>query len=58
MAAERNNITAIIKNISRQLFSFIKQRVDSHEDAEDILQDVFFQFAGYAEPIDQASSWL
>ena len=32
--------------------------MNSNEDAEDILQDVFYQFAGNAEPIEQASSWL
>lgn len=59
MASERNNmITHTIKTISNRLFSFIKQRVASTEDAEDILQDVFYQFAGNAEPIEQASAWL
>ncbi|MEO5893013.1 MAG: sigma-70 family RNA polymerase sigma factor [Ferruginibacter sp.] len=59
MSAERNNnITDTIKGISKRLFGFIKQRVSSTEDAEDILQDVFYQFAGNTEPIEQASSWL
>lgn len=59
MASERNNmITHTIKTISYRLFSFIKQRVASTEDAEDILQDVFYQFAGNTEPIEQASAWL
>jgi RNA polymerase sigma factor (sigma-70 family) len=59
MSAERNNnITDTIKGISKRLFGFIKQRVASTEDAEDILQDVFYQFAGNTEPIEQASSWL
>ena len=59
MSAERNNkITNTIKLMSKRLFGFIKQRVASTEDAEDILQDVFYQFAGSAEPIEQASSWL
>ena len=59
MTAERNNnITNTIKAISKRLFGFIKQRVASTEDAEDILQDVFYQFAGNTEPIEQASSWL
>lgn len=59
MSDERNNnITSTIKGISKRLFGFIKQRVASPEDAEDILQDVFFQFAGNPEPIEQASSWL
>lgn len=59
MAAERNkNITNTIKDISKRLFGFIKQRVASTEDAEDILQDVFYQFAGNTEPIEQATGWL
>lgn len=59
MAAERNNnITRTIKEVSRRLFGFIRQRVSSTEDAEDILQEVFYQFAGNTEPIEQASSWL
>jgi RNA polymerase sigma factor (sigma-70 family) len=59
MAAERtNNITQIIKEYSRRLLGFIKQRVSGNEDAEDILQDVFYQFAGSTEPIEQAGSWL
>ncbi len=59
MAAERNNnITSTIKAISKRLFGFIKQRVGSTEDAEDILQDVFYQFAGNAEPIEQVTAWL
>lgn len=59
MAAERNkNITNTIKSISKRLFGFIKQRVASTEDAEDILQEVFYQFAGNPEPIEQATGWL
>jgi len=59
MSAERtNNITQIIKEYSRRLLGFIKQRVSGNEDAEDILQDVFYQFAGSTEPIEQAGSWL
>src|SRR5258708_23750019 len=59
MAADRNkNITNTIKAISSRLFGFIKQRVSSTEDAEDILQEVFYQFAGNTEPIEQASGWL
>ena len=59
MAAERNrNITDTIKAMSKRLLGFIKQRVASNEDAEDILQDVFYQFAGNTEPIEQATAWL
>jgi len=59
MSSERtNNITQTFKSLRARLFGFIKQRVNSNEDAEDILQDVFYQFAGNTEPIAQASSWL
>lgn len=59
MAAERNkNISNTIKSISNRLFGFIRQRVASTEDAEDILQEVFYQFAGNTEPIEQATGWL
>ena len=59
MSTERNNnITHIIKTMSRRLLGFIKKRVTSTEDAEDILQEVFYQFAGNAETITQATSWL
>jgi RNA polymerase sigma factor (sigma-70 family) len=59
MAVERNNqITKVIKGLSKQLFGFIKQRVSSTEDAEDILQEVFYQFVGNTEPIEQVSGWL
>jgi len=59
MSVERNNnITNTIKAMSKRLLGFIKVRVANTEDAEDILQDVFYQFAGNTEPIKQVSSWL
>ncbi len=59
MSAERNNnITNTIRGLGTRLFNFIRQRVSSTEDAEDILQDVLYQFVGNPEPIEQASSWL
>jgi len=59
MSADRNkNITHTIRAMSRRLFDFIRQRVGSTEDAEDILQDVFYQLAGNTQPIEQVSSWL
>jgi|JI6StandDraft_1071083.scaffolds.fasta_scaffold02734_7 RNA polymerase sigma factor (sigma-70 family) len=59
MAATRNNnITGSIKALSKQLLGFIRKRVNSTEDAEDILQDVLYQFAGNTEPIEQVSGWL
>ena len=42
------------------LFNFIRRFVPSKEDAEDILQDVFYQFISYAniELIEKLDSWL
>lgn len=45
----------------RHLFDFIRRRVRTTEDAEDILQDVLFQFvASYSvtEPIEKLTAWL
>lgn len=45
----------------KRLLDFIRQRVNSDEDAEDILQDVFYQFVNayrMMEPIEKVTSWL
>jgi RNA polymerase sigma factor (sigma-70 family) len=54
----KQNITQSIKEYSRRLMAFVKQRVAGEEDAEDILQDVFYQFAAATEPIEQTGKWL
>jgi RNA polymerase sigma factor (sigma-70 family) len=44
-----------------KLLGFIRSRVSSEEEAEDILQDVFYQFvAGFdgIESLDRVTSWL
>ncbi|MBL0741314.1 RNA polymerase sigma factor [Chryseolinea sp. Jin1] len=44
-----------------KLLGFIRNRVNSVEEAEDIMQDVFYQFvAGYdtIESLDRVTSWL
>ena len=42
------------------LFRFIRRFVPSKEDAEDILQEVFYQFISYAniEVIEKVNNWL
>lgn len=50
-----------VRNERRRLFDFIRRRVRTEEDAEDILQDVFYQLvASYSvtEPIEKMTSWL
>ncbi|MCB0832984.1 MAG: RNA polymerase sigma factor [Bacteroidetes bacterium] len=50
-----------ILNHRPRLLDFIRQRVKTREDAEDILQDVFYQLlTNYriTEPIEQLTAWL
>lgn len=60
VAREQNNIIQAIKSYSKQLFGFIRSRVPTNEDAEDILQDVWYQLSNQPEPeqIDSMSGWL
>ncbi len=53
-----NSISAVVKAYSRRLMGFIRKRVTNEADAEDILQDVFYQLLGNKEPIDQITAWL
>src|SRR5215216_6522377 len=58
VAAQKHNITQVINDYSKRLLGFIRKRVRNEADAEDILQDVFYQFIGNTEPIEQLTSWL
>jgi len=60
LTTTRLNIVQTIKKYSKQLFGFIRQRVNSDEDAEDILQDVWYQLSSQpeVEAIEQVGSWL
>lgn len=60
MAGERVNIIQAVKSYGKQLFSFIRGRVSSTEDAEDILQDVWMQLSSQtrSEDIVSLSGWL
>lgn len=60
MAAEKNNIIQTIKSYGKQLFDFIRSRVPTNEDAEDILQDVWYQLSNQSSPdeIESMSGWL
>jgi RNA polymerase sigma factor (sigma-70 family) len=55
---QKNNITRVINDYSRRLLGFIRKRVNNEADAEDILQDVFYQFIGNTQPIEQLTAWL
>src|SRR6266496_2930391 len=59
--SQRNKIEETIKKEGPRLLGFIKKHVRRVEYAEDILQDVFFQFTQNIDEInyiDRASSWL
>lgn len=57
-ATQKRNITQVINDYSKRLMGFIRKRVKSEADAEDILQDVFSQFIGNTQPIEQVTAWL
>jgi RNA polymerase sigma factor (sigma-70 family) len=57
-AAQKRNITDTINAYSKRLMGFIRKRVASDADAEDILQDVFYQLIGNVQPIEQLTAWL
>ena len=54
----KSNITEVINTYSKRLMGFIRKRVSNEADAEDILQDVFYQFIGNTKPIEQLTGWL
>ena len=56
----RQNIIQAVREYGKRLFYFIRGRVKTDEDAEDILQDVWYQFSNVleVEPIEQTSAWL
>ncbi len=54
----KRNITEVINTYSKRLLGFIRKRVDNPSDAEDILQDVFFQLVDNTQPIEQLTGWL
>ncbi|AEF82819.1 RNA polymerase sigma factor [Leadbettera azotonutricia] len=55
------NITAVFNTYRERLTNFIRKRVSSLEDTEDILQDVFYQFTrmdSIENPVEQTAAWL
>jgi RNA polymerase sigma factor (sigma-70 family) len=61
MPEERNShVISTIKAYGKNLLGFIRKRVKNDADAEDILQDVWYQFSALvnSEPIEQTGAWL
>jgi RNA polymerase sigma factor (sigma-70 family) len=61
MAEQNKRISETVVRERGRLRNFIRRRVPDPGDAEDILQDVFYEFVGayrLPEPIEQAGAWL
>ncbi len=61
MAVKRERpISNVINEYGNRLFRFVRGRVSTNEDAEDILQDVWYQLSRVVEldSIEQMSGWL
>lgn len=57
---QESNINSVVRAYSNRLFGFIRNRVPNNADAEDILQEVWYQLSKVVEidSIDQISGWL
>ena len=58
---QNRSISEVIQRERQRLFHFIRKRVDDQGDAEDILQDVFYELTEayrLMKPVEQAGAWL
>jgi RNA polymerase sigma factor (sigma-70 family) len=58
---QNRRISEVIQRERGRLFQFIRKRVDDEGDAEDILQDVFYELIEMyrlMRPIEQVGAWL
>ncbi|HEY9186625.1 MAG TPA: sigma-70 family RNA polymerase sigma factor [Ignavibacteria bacterium] len=57
---KNQSILDTVKNYGKKLFNYIRSHVKSDEDAEDILQEVWYQLISTVEkePIEHLSAWL
>jgi RNA polymerase sigma factor (sigma-70 family) len=54
-------LDAVVTKEKRRLFDFIRRRIGNEAEAEDLVQDVFYQLASsysVAEPIENLTAWL
>ena len=59
--AQNRRISEVIHRERRRLLNFIRKRVEDEGDAEDILQDVFYELTEayrLMKPIEQVGAWL
>ncbi|MCS6933850.1 MAG: sigma-70 family RNA polymerase sigma factor [Chitinophagales bacterium] len=56
-----DSLSEIIRRERKRLLEFIRKRVPTQEDAEDVLQDVFYELVNtyrLMKPVEQIASWL
>ncbi len=54
------SLTDVVNTYGKRLFGFIRDKVDSREDAEDLLQDVWYRFSRLTnlDELESVSGWL
>lgn len=57
-SAPRETVGALVKSESARLWRYIRGRVASNADADDVMQDVLAQLAALSGPVDVAAGWL
>src|SRR5580658_6794181 len=58
---QNETLKLTIEKERKRLLDFIRKRVPTQEDAEDILQDVFYELVNtyrLMKPVEQMASWL
>lgn len=61
MSDERHfSITETVQQFGKRLFGFVRGKVKTTEDAEDVLQDVWYQFSRLSnlDELENVSAWL
>src|ERR1035437_8099796 len=55
-----NSISNVLQEFGEKLFGFVRKKVKTTEDAEDILQEVWFQLSNLDDvaELDNVSAWL
>ena len=58
--AKSNTVTSTIQQFGKKLFGFVRGKVKSTEDAEDIVQDVWYQFSSLTNinDLENVGAWL